>query len=181
MLLHDSRREARVNEAGELVLLEEQNRDLWDDEQIVEGTAVLEKALHMRLPGPYQIQAAISALHSEAQTSNGTDWKQIVALYHELEKYDSSPIIKLNKGVALAMVKGPIYGLSYLDNLPEQETLKNYYLFHAARADLLRKAGFNEEAIEAYAIALEQCQNKVEKQFLNRRNHPIINTFISSF
>ncbi|MEM7334916.1 MAG: DUF6596 domain-containing protein, partial [Chloroflexota bacterium] len=169
MLLHDSRRESRVNEAGEMVLLEEQDRSAWNDTQIREGTAVVEKALRMGRPGPYQIQAAISAVHAEAKTASETDWEQIVGLYHELQKYDSSPIIKLNHGVALAMLKGPVYGLSYLDNLTEQDYLKNYYLFHAARADLLRRAGFNEEALDAYAIAHEQCQNDVEKQFLKSR------------
>lgn len=169
MLLHDSRREARLNERDELVLLEEQDRNLWNDGQIVEGTAVLERALQMRRPGPYQIQAAISALHAEAKVPNQTDWAQIVALYGALEKFDPSPIVQLNKGVALAMYKGPLFGLSFLDSLPQQETLQNYYLFHAARADLLRRAGYANEAIDAYAIALEQCQNQIEKRFLKKR------------
>ena len=169
MLLHDSRRQARTSPSGELILLEEQDRALWDEAQIAEGTAVLEQALHMRQPGPYQIQAAISALHAEAKTAQDTDWAQIAALYNELEKYDASPIIKLNKGVALAMQKGALYGLSYLDTLGEQDALNDYYLFHAARADLLRRAGFTEDAIDAYAIALEQCQNQVEKNFLKKR------------
>ncbi len=169
MLLHDSRRSARINSDGEMVLLEDQDRALWNEDQIAEGTAVVEKALRMRQPGPYQIQAAISAVHAEAPTAADTDWKQIVGLYYELKKYDDSPIIKLNQGVALAMVKGAVYGLSYLDNLPEQEFLKNYYLFHAARADLLRRAGFAEDAHEAYTLALEQCQNVVEKRFLQKR------------
>lgn len=173
MLLHDSRRKARIRPNGELVLLEDQDRMEWDGAQISEGTAVLEKALHMRQPGPYQIQAAISALHAEAQSPQHTDWQQIAALYDVLEQFDASPIIKLNKGVALAMLKGPMFGLRYLDDLAEQEDLNNYYLFHAARADLLRRAGFMEEATDAYVIAHEQCQNEVEKRFLVKRINEI--------
>lgn len=169
MLLHDSRREARLSEAGELVLLEDQDRSKWNQAQIEEGTAVLEKALKMHQPGPYQIQAAISALHAEAKTALETDWPQIAALYAELEKYLVSPIVSLNKAVAEAMVNGPVYGLTLMEKLGQNKTMMEYYLFHAARADLLRRAGFTEEAVDAYTLALEQCQNKVEKRFLRRR------------
>jgi RNA polymerase sigma-70 factor (ECF subfamily) len=169
MLLHDARRHARIGSSGELVLLEEQDRRLWDQEQIRLGTAVLERALQMGQPGPYQIQAAIAALHDEAATPKDTDWPQIAALYQALQRYTSSPVVVLNWAVAVAMAEGPMRGLTLLDELAEAGTLDHYHLFHAARADLLRRAGFKDEAHDAYTIALDLCQNTVEKRFLRRR------------
>ncbi|WP_420642735.1 RNA polymerase sigma factor [Candidatus Leptofilum sp.] len=169
MLLHDARRAARVGRTGELILLEEQDRSLWDSEQIGVGTAVLERALQMRQPGPYQIQAAIAALHDQATTPQETDWPQIAALYNALRQYTSSPVVELNWAVAVAMAEGPMRGLTLLDELAETGTLDHYHLFHAARADLLRRAGFYDDAHDAYTIALDLCNNTVEKRFLRRR------------
>ncbi len=169
MLLHDARRNARISSSGELVLLEEQDRSSWDHEQIKVGTAVLENALQLGQPGPYQIQAAIAALHDQATTPQDTDWLQIAALYQALQRYTNSPVIRLNWAVAVAMADGPMAGLAVLDELGEAGTLDHSHLFHAARADLLRRAGFREEAHDAYTIALDLCQNAVEKRFLRRR------------
>ena len=169
MLLHDARRSARIGRTGELVLLEEQDRSLWDHEQIGVGTAVLERALHMKQPGPYQIQAAIAALHDQAATPQETDWPQIAALYQALQRYTDSPVVVLNWAVAVAMAEGPMRGLALLAEIAEAGTLDHYHLFHAARADLLRRAGFRDEAHDAYTIALDLCQNAVEKRFLRRR------------
>ncbi|MCA9924302.1 MAG: hypothetical protein KC421_18120, partial [Anaerolineales bacterium] len=169
MLLHDARRLARTGDDGELVLLEAQNRSQWNKAQIEAGTAVLEKALHMRKPGPYQIQAAIAALHAEAAVSSDTDWPQIVALYGELMKHAPSPVVALNRAAAVAMVEGPMRGLGLLDDLGKSGALDHYHLFHAARADLLRRAGFFAEAADAYTVALDLCQNSVEKRYLRRR------------
>lgn len=169
MLLHDSRRHARLGVDGELVLLADQDRSQWDAKQIEEGVAILEKALHMRHPGPYQIQAAIGALHTEAATPQETDWLQIAALYGELMKYAPSPVVELNRAVAIAMVEGPMRGLGLLDHIGESGQLDHYHLFHAARADLLRRAGFFEEAVDAYTMALDLCRNSVEKRYLRRR------------
>ncbi len=169
MLLHDARRGARVGRTGELILLEDQDRSLWDQEQIEVGTAVLDRALKMGQPGPYQIQAAIAALHDQAATPQETDWPQIAALYKALQRYTESPVVVLNWAVAVAMAEGPMRGLALLDELAEAGTLDHYHLFHAARADLLRRAGFRDEAHDAYTIALDLCQNAVEKRFLRRR------------
>ena len=169
MLLHDARRPARLGETGELVLLEEQDRRLWNQEQIQVGTAVLERALQMGPAGPYQIQAAIAALHDQAPTPQETDWPQIAALYEALQRYTTSPVVVLNWAVAVAMAAGPMRGLALLDELAEAGTLDHYHFFHAARADLLRRAGFRDEAHDAYTIALDLCQNAVEKRFLRRR------------
>ncbi|MCB8926410.1 MAG: RNA polymerase sigma factor [Ardenticatenaceae bacterium] len=169
MLLHDARRAARIGHTGELILLEEQDRGLWDNEQIGVGTAVLERALSMKQPGPYQIQAAIAALHDQANTPPDTDWPQIAALYQALQQYTESPVVRLNWAVAVAMAEGPMRGLALLDELAEAGSLDHYHLFHAARADLLRRAGFRDDAHDAYTIALDLCQNAVEKRFLRRR------------
>jgi len=169
MLLHDARRQARIGRSGELILLEDQDRSLWDQEQIEVGTAVLDRALQMGQPGPYQIQAAIAALHDQATTPQETDWPQIAALYQALQRYTNSPVVVLNWAVAIAMAEGPMRGLALLDELAEAGTLDHYHLFHAARADLLRRAGFKDEAHDAYTIALDLCQNAVEKRFLRRR------------
>ncbi|MEZ4593094.1 MAG: RNA polymerase sigma factor [Chloroflexota bacterium] len=169
MLLHDARRAARLGRTGELILLEEQDRSLWDSEQIGVGTAVLEHALSLKQPGPYQIQAAIAALHDQAATPPDTDWPQIAALYEALQQYTESPVVRLNWAVAVAMAEGPMRGLARLDELAEAGSLDHYHLFHAARADLLRRAGFFDDAHDAYTIALDLCQNAVEKRFLRRR------------
>lgn len=169
MLLHDSRQKARVTVDGHLILLEDQERSLWNRRQITDGLALVERALHMRQPGPYQIQAAIAALHAEAQSAPETDWRQIAALYGELAKFQPTPVIALNQAVAVAMAEGPMKGLALLDEMGDTAVLQNYHLYHSARADLLRRAGWFEEAAEAYAIALELAQNSVERTFLRRR------------
>ena len=169
VLLHDSRREARVGPGGELVLLEDQDRSRWDSGKIEEGLSILEHALHMRQPGPYQVQAAISALHAQAKHPEDTDWSQIAALYDALMRMTPSPIIELNRAVAIAMADGPLQGLALLDRSNLGKELSDYYLFHAARADLLRRAGRMNNARDAYMQALKLCQNERERAFLNRR------------
>jgi RNA polymerase sigma-70 factor (ECF subfamily) len=169
MLLHDARRSARTSPEGDLILLEEQDRALWDRDQIAEGVTVLDKALPLRQPGPYQIQAAIAALHAGAQSPAETDWPQITLLYRELYRRQPTPVVGLNRAAAVAMAEGPVRGLALLDELGESGVLDNYYLFHAARADLLRRAGWFEAAAEAYTVALELAQNNVEKAFLRGR------------
>ncbi len=169
VLLHDSRREARVGPDGELVLLEDQDRSRWDSGKIQEGLSILERALHMRQPGPYQVQAAISALHAQAKRPEDTDWPQIAALYNALMRMTPSPIVELNRAVAIAMADGPLQGLALLDRTNLSNELSDYYLFHAARADLLRRAGHMRDARDAYTQALTLCLNARERAFLNRR------------
>ncbi len=169
MLLHDARREARVTPGGELVLLEDQERALWDQEEIAEGVAILEQALSMKTPGPCQVQAAISALHAQAGRPEETDWAQIATLYRMLYEMMPSPVVELNRAVAVAMAEGIHHGLSLLDQLGETGQLKEYYLFHAARADLLRRTGRLDEAQAAYTRTLELCQNNAEQAFLRGR------------
>jgi RNA polymerase sigma-70 factor (ECF subfamily) len=169
MLLHDARRNARVGPNGDLILLEEQDRSLWDQDKKQEGLAILEKALHMRCTGPYQVQAAISALHVQAERPDDTDWAQIAALYGMLMCMTPSPVIELNRVVAIAMADGPLCGLALLDRPEMQKELNDYHLFHAASADLLRRADKLKEARTAYMRALDLCQNEVECAFLKRR------------
>jgi len=169
MLLHDSRRHARVDAAGALVTLEEQDRGAWDREQIDEGLALVASALELRDPGPYQIQAAIGALHAEAAEPSLTDWAQIAALYAELAKLNPSPIILLNRAVAISMSEGPERGLSMIDSLGVSGALTDYYLLHAARADLLRRLNRAAAAAEAYRRALALTTNETERRFLQRR------------
>ncbi len=169
LLLHDSRRKARVSADGELVLLEEQDRTLWDQAEIAEGLELLERAMAMRQPGPYQTQAAISALHARARRPEDTDWAQIAVLYNILYEMNPSPIVELNRAVAVAMAEGINRGLILLDQLEDSGKLNDYYLFHAARADLLRRSGWLDEAQAAYRRALELCQNAIERSFLARR------------
>ena len=165
MLLQASRSRARVAADGSLVLLEDQERSLWDRDLIERGTALLERALTRRVPGPYQVQAAIAALHAEAATAEETDWCQIAALYGELARLQPSPIVELNRAVAVAMADGPAAGLALLDGLP----LERYQWFHSTRADLLRREGRRDEAASAYRQALELVTNDTERAFLERR------------
>ena len=169
MLLHSSRRAARVDAAGNLVVLEDQDRTRWNWGEIIEGMELLDAALAQRQPGPYQIQAAISALHAEAPTPGETDWRQIALLYARLADMTPSPVVELNQAVAVAMADSPEAGLALLDQLRLEETLAHYHLYHAARADLLRRAARHEEAATAYRAALRLCQNRIEQRFLQRR------------
>jgi RNA polymerase sigma-70 factor (ECF subfamily) len=169
MLLHDSRRDARVDADGQLVLLEDQDRSLWDQAEIQEGLAILDRALHLHQIGPYQLQAAITALHARAAHADDTDWPQIAGLYGELAKLTPTPVIALNWAVAIAMSEGYARGLQVMDKLDDEGKLDGYYHFHAARADLLLRTGWLDEAHSAYTRALELCQNRVEQSFLRRR------------
>ncbi len=169
MLLHDSRRDARSSSDGELILLEEQDRSLWRQDQIAEGIRLVERALGRRNLGPYQLQAAIAAIHSEAKTAAETDWKQIAALYEILSTTQASPIIALNHAVAVAMSEGLEQGLAMIDELGAGRELDSYRLYHAARADLLRRLGRNREAIESYRRALALTNNAVELRYLSLR------------
>jgi len=169
MLLHNARRNARIGPQGELILLEEQDRSLWNKEEKEEGIAFLERAFNMKRPGPYQIQAAISSLHLQADRAEDTDWTQIAALYGVLMRMTPSPVIELNRAAAVAMAQGPVDGLALLDRPEMQFALKDYHLFHAARADLLRRAGRWSEASSAYAQAIRLCKNEREISFLKRR------------
>jgi RNA polymerase sigma-70 factor (ECF subfamily) len=167
MLLHDSRRGARLTPAGELVLLEEQDRARWDQGVIQEGIAVLDEALALHDPGPYQVQAAISALHAEAATAEATDWLQIAALYGRLAAMAPSVVVAVNRAVAVAMAFGPQAGLDLLLQLESQA--EGFYPYHAARADLLRRSNQPEAAAEAYRRALDLCGNSAERAYLRRR------------
>jgi RNA polymerase sigma-70 factor, ECF subfamily len=169
LLLTDSRRDARISQAGELVLLEDQDRALWDSDEIAEGIRLVEQALIMGAPGAYQVQAAIAALHAEATRAEDTDWAQIAALYGTLATMTPSPVVKLNQAVAVAMARGASAGMRLLDALEDDNDLHDYYLFHAAKADLLRRGGWLDEARDAYRQALGLCQNAVEQSFLRRR------------
>ena len=169
MLLHDARREARVGARGELVLLEDQDRARWDRARIGEGSALVERALRMRRPGPYQVQAAIAAVHDEAGSAAQTDWVQIALLYDRLSEFDPSPVVELNRAVAVAMVDGPARGLELLDGIEADGELADYHLLHAARADLLRRLDRRSEASVAYRRALDLAGNEAERSFLARR------------
>ena len=167
MLLQHSRRHARVDEHGDLVLLEDQNRARWDQEMIDEGLAILDAAIAMRRPGPYQVQAAIAALHARAPRPEDTDWPEIATLYRVLMAMSPSPVIELNRAVAVAMADGPDAGLALMEPLADE--LDRYHLYHAARADLLRRSGRTSEAKAAYRRALELATNPVERKYLQER------------
>ncbi len=169
MLLPDSRRDTRLNRQGELVPLEEQDRSLWDRGQIEEGVRLVERALALRRIGPYQLQAAIAALHAEAPTADQTDWAQIALLYVELERLSPSPVVALNRAVAVAMSAGLEQGLALIDELGASGELESYYLFHAARADLLRRLNRPGEAATAYQMALTLVSNRIEEAYLRKR------------
>ena len=161
LLLQDSRRDARTGSDGEIVLLEDQDRRLWNRPRIEEGMRVLERAFALRSPGPYQLQAAIAALHTEPRT----DWAQIAALYTQLVQQVPSPVVELNRAVAVAMADGPERGLAIMRDLP----LDEYHLYHSARADLLRRLERLDEAAAAYRRALDLVQTEPERRFLSRR------------
>ena len=169
MLLHDSRRDARVNSSGELVPLEEQDRSTWHAQQIEEGLQLVEKALRMGNAGAYQLQAAIAAVHAQAKAPQHTDWKQIAALYAELARRSASPVVALNHAVAVAMSDGCEQGLALIHQLGTSSELDSYYLYHAARADLLRRLGRKGEALAAYDRTLSLTTNAVERRYLRRR------------
>ncbi len=169
MLLHDARGDARAGPKGELIVLEEQDRALWHREQIAAGAALAERALRMRRAGPYQIQAAIAALHCEAKRAEDTDWPQIAALYDELLRLQPTPVVALNRAAAVALARSPDDGLRLLDDDALASALDGYYLYHAARADLLRRAGRGTDAAAAYRRALELATNAVERAYLERR------------
>lgn len=169
MLLHDSRRLARVNAQGELVPLEEQDRSAWDREAINEGLELVERALRLARIGPYQLQAAIAALHAEASDPAQTDWRQITALYTVLGRVHPSPVVDLNRAVAVAMGDGLEIGLTQIDELGASGELDSYHLYHAARADILRRLGRSQAAGEAYRRALRLTANAVERRYLRRR------------
>jgi RNA polymerase sigma-70 factor, ECF subfamily len=169
MLLQESRRAARTSPAGELILLENQDRALWNREQIAEGVALVEKALKSRRFGPYTLQAAIAAVHAEAESAAATDWRQIVALYNQLVRIQPSPVVHLNRAVAIAMHDGPEAGLAHIEAVLEHGALANYYLAHSARADLYRRLGRTAEARSSYEKALALTQQEPERQFLRER------------
>jgi len=151
------------------VTLEEQDRSLWNVDEIEEGINLVQKALRLRRVGSYQLQAAIAAVHAEAQTADETDWRQIVALYEELMRINSSPVVALNHAAAVAMGEGVEKGLALIDAIGADGALQNYYLFHASRADLLRRLQRFDEAVAAYKIALSLTTNHVEQQYIRRR------------
>jgi RNA polymerase sigma-70 factor (ECF subfamily) len=169
LLLHDARREARVGPGGELVLLNDQDRSRWDRAKIDEGRELLDRALRMKRVGPYQLQAAIAALHDDAESTDETDWAQIAALYGALWRAAPSPVVELNRAVAIAMASGPEVGLGLVEALAASGQLDDYPYLHAARADLLRRLGRPEEASAAYARARELTANAAEQAFLDRR------------
>jgi RNA polymerase sigma-70 factor (ECF subfamily) len=169
MLLHDARRSARLDDAGEIVLLEDQDRTRWSAEEIAEGVEVLEATLRRGRPGPYQIQAAIAACHATAEEAADTDWAQIAALYGELAKLTPSAVVELNRAVAVAMADGPAAGLELVRRLEDAGELAGYHLLPAMRADLLRRLGRTDEAAAGYREALELAATDAERSFLNRR------------
>jgi RNA polymerase sigma-70 factor (ECF subfamily) len=169
MLLHDARREARTSAEGDLVLLDDQERSRWDRAKIEEGRGLVERALLARRPGPYQLQAAIAALHDEAETPGATDWRQIALLYRELMALAPSPVVELNLAVAVAMSDGPALGLAMVDGLAADGRLADYVYLHATRADLLRRLDRRSEAAVAYRRALALATNATERRFLERR------------
>ncbi len=167
MLLHDARRDARLDTAGDIIVLEEQDRTRWNHEQIAEALPLVEEGLRGG-SGPYAVQAAIAAQHCQAARAQDTNWRQIVRLYDRLERVQPSPIVALNRAVAFAMVAGPRPALAIIDSLDASE-LESYHLFHATRADLLRRASEFEEAAKSYARALALVTNESERRFLERR------------
>ncbi len=179
MLLHDARREARVGPEGELILLDDQDRSRWDADRIAEGRALVERALAAGRPGPYQLQAAVAALHDEAATAADTDWAQIAALYAALARMDPSPVVHLNHAVAVAMADRPEVGLAMMDGIAADGTLDTYPYLHAARADMLRRLERWTEAAAAYDRALELTSNGAERTFLEGRRRAAVSSATS--
>ena len=169
MLLHESRRAARTGPTGELILLDDQDRASWSRDQIAEGTALVERALASRRIGPYTLQAAISAVHAEAPTAAATDWAQIVGLYDVLARADPSPVIELNRAVAVAMRDGPAAGLALIDAILDRGALADYHLAHSARAELCRRLGRTADARASYTRALDLARQEPQRRFLERR------------
>jgi len=169
MLLVESRRPSRVTHEGDLVLLSDQDRSRWNRELIAEGQRLVRRCLRRNQPGPYQIQAAINAVHSDARTAADTDWRQILQLYDQLSAVAPGPIVALNRAVAVAEVDGPHAALTLVDRLD----LDRYYLFHSIRADFLHRLGRHEEAARAYDSAIARCENAAERAFLQRRRHAV--------
>jgi RNA polymerase sigma-70 factor (ECF subfamily) len=169
MLLQESRRAARTSPTGEMILLENQDRSLWNREQIAEGVALLAKALKSRRFGAYTLQAAIAAVHAETRSVAATDWRRIVALYDQLVRIQPSPVVQLNRAVAIAMRDGPEAGLADTDAVLEHGELADYYLAHSARADMCRRLGRTAEARSSYEKALALTQQEPERQFLQER------------
>jgi RNA polymerase sigma-70 factor (ECF subfamily) len=169
MLLHDARRAARTSADGELVLLDAQDRSLWNRAQIAEGSALVERALSSRQAGPYSLQAATAAVHAEAMDATSTDWRQIVGLYDVLLRIEPSPVVELNRAAAVAMSDGPEAGLGLIDTILNRGDLTDYHLAHSARADLLRRLGRAPDAIASYERALELTAQAPERRFIERR------------
>jgi RNA polymerase sigma-70 factor (ECF subfamily) len=169
MLLQESRRAARTSSTGELILLENQQRALWNRQQIAEGIALVETALKSRRFGAYTIQAAIAAVHAQANSAAETDWRQIAALYDQLAQIEPSPVVQLNRAVAIAMRDGPEAGLKHIDAVLQHGELANYYLAHSARAEMCRRLGRTAEARSSYEKALALTQQEPERQFLQER------------
>jgi RNA polymerase sigma-70 factor (ECF subfamily) len=169
MLLVESRRASRTTLDGDLVLLADQDRGRWDRDRIAEGQAIVRQCLRRNQPGPYQLQAAINAVHSDAPTAAATDWRQILALYDQLLALAPSPVVALNRAVAVAEVDGPQVALALVDGLD----LRDWHLFHAIRADLLRRLGRDAEAAQAYDAAIAVTGNAVERDFLQRRRQAL--------
>lgn len=169
MLLHESRRAARSSASGDLILLDQQDRSLWDGDMIAEGASLVQRALSTRRFGPYTIQAAIAAVHASAPSADRTDWGQIVGLYDVLLRVEPSPVIELNRAAAVAMRDGPEAGLRLVDAILERGDLANYHLAHAARADLCRRTGRLDEARSAYEAALQLVKQEPERRFLEKR------------
>jgi RNA polymerase sigma-70 factor (ECF subfamily) len=173
MLLHEARRATRTSADGELILLEDQDRSLWDRTQIAEGIALVERALGSRRFGPYTLQAAIAAVHAEAATADATDWRQIVGLYDVLLRIEPTPVVELNRAAAVAMQDGPEAGLVLIDAILARGELQDYHLAHAARADLCRRLGRTAEAIGAYERASSLATQEPERRFLERRTREV--------
>jgi RNA polymerase sigma-70 factor (ECF subfamily) len=169
MLLHESRRPARTSSTGDLILLEDQDRSLWDRDMIEEGLKLVERAFASKPPGSYRLQAAIAALHAEAARPDATDWAQITGLYTLLLRINPSPIIELNRAIAMAMYKGPEAGLRQIDAILERGDLTGYHLAHAARAELCRKTGLTDQARASWERALALAQQDPERRLIERK------------
>lgn len=169
MVLIQARAEARTDASGDLVPLEEQDRSLWNRSRIEEGASLVERSLRMSRPGPYQIQAAIAALHAEPERPEDADWRQIALLYGELLRLQPSPVVELNRAAAVAMAEGPEVGLKLINGIRHDGSLDRYHVLHASRADLLRRIGRFDAAADSYRKALGLCSNPVETRYFQRR------------